>query len=292
MKDTLVSPRGLRWVKTSAEAAGLSLFPDFLILGPQRTGTSWLYSALSRHPQIFLTEPKETYFFSALKYRQPERFVTDDLRWYLRHFRDPPLRYAAKCVRSVWRFREFYAPKMRGEATASYAALDYDVIEEITRLNPRIKAILMVRNPIDRAWSHAKKDLLRGDRCRLENLSKETLHGFLLRPYQISCGRYTEQLGNWTRVLSPGYLFVGRFDDIVARPRGLLLDIMRFLGVRAEERYIDASVDVPVNVTAKLDMPESVRRLLTGLFTDELRNLEARLGFTWPAIKDPAAAEF
>ena len=70
--------RALRWVKVSG-AEDLTRFPDFLILGPQRTGTTWLHAHLRYHPQIFLTEPKELYFFSSLKTRDPRRFVTDQL---------------------------------------------------------------------------------------------------------------------------------------------------------------------------------------------------------------------
>ena len=45
---------------------------------------------------------------------------------------------------------------LRGEATSSYAAIDVDLIDTIARLNPRLKAIMLVRDPVDRAWSQFK----------------------------------------------------------------------------------------------------------------------------------------
>ena len=151
----------LRWVKVPEEGISLERFPDFLIVGPQRTGTTWLHAHLRFHPEIFLSEPKEIFYFSRLKTPESAKFQSDDLGWYLSFFRDPLWRRAAKTAIALWKYRAFYHPRVRGEATASYAAMDRDVIAEIAALNPDIRVILMIRNPIDRAWSHARKDLVR-----------------------------------------------------------------------------------------------------------------------------------
>ena len=57
--------RQLRHVRVSDPAVRLERFPDFFIVGPQRTGTTWLHAHLRFHPQIFLAEPKELFFFAA-----------------------------------------------------------------------------------------------------------------------------------------------------------------------------------------------------------------------------------
>ena len=64
------------------------VLPDFLILGAQKAGTSSLHSMLSRHPQIFLTRPKETHFFDG-----PKKFARG-LDWYRSHF--PPQQAAER----------------------------------------------------------------------------------------------------------------------------------------------------------------------------------------------------
>ena len=56
----------LRHVTARGEGADLSCFPSFLIVGPQRTGTTWLYHNLKCHPQIFLLRDKETFYFTAI----------------------------------------------------------------------------------------------------------------------------------------------------------------------------------------------------------------------------------
>jgi len=112
------------------------------------------------------------------------------------------------------------------------AALDADVIADITALNPALKAILMIRNPIDRAWSHAKKDLIRNRKRRFEEVSEAEFRAFFSDPYQLRCARYAEQCDRWSAHLQSGHLFVGVFDDIATRPEALLLDVMRFLASR------------------------------------------------------------
>jgi hypothetical protein len=273
--------RALRWVKVSNGDAERGHFPDFMIVGPQRTGTTWLHAHLRHHPQIFLTEPKELYFFSSLKTRDPKRFVSDELGWYLRFFREPLWRRAIKTGRSLWQYGELYRPLVRGEATASYAALEPDVIADVAALNPNLKVILMIRNPIDRAWSHAKKDLVRNRKRRLEEVGEDEFRAFFGDEYQLRCARYVDQYDHWAARLGPEQVLVGAFDDITSRPKELLLDVMRFLGVRAERRYLDASVREAVNPTGGERIPAQYRKLLEELLGDDLRRVRERFGMSW-----------
>ncbi|MEM8781015.1 MAG: sulfotransferase, partial [Cyanobacteria bacterium P01_G01_bin.49] len=135
-------------------------FPDFLILGPQRTGSTWLHRNLKLHPQVFLTTPKEIFFFNLVKSPEHHLYQSNDLEWYLEFYHESFKSYLKNNLNSLQKYGELYRPKVRGEATASYATMSRDLIENVVRLNPNIKAILLIRNPIIRAWSHAKKDLL------------------------------------------------------------------------------------------------------------------------------------
>jgi hypothetical protein len=271
----------LRWVKVPTDARRLPRFPDFMIIGPQRTGTTWLHAHLRNHPQVFLSEPKELYFFSSLKTRDPKRFVSDELGFYLRFFRDPLWRRAVKTGRALWKYGELYRPLVRGEATASYAALEPDIIAEIAALNPQLKAILMIRNPIDRAWSHAKKDLLRNRNRPLEDVSEAEFRAFFTDDYQLRCAHYVDQYDQWAAYLRPDHVLVGAFDDIANRPEAFLLDVMRFLGVRAEQKYLDPSLREAVNPTGSERIPQQYRALLEELLSDDLRRLKERFGMSW-----------
>ena len=274
--------RQLRHVKVGPGPVDLSCFPDVLIIGPQRTGTTWLHANLREHPELMLSEPKELYFFSRLKEPENPRFQSSDLEWYLRFFREPfwlRLYKHAMCLRHVG---EFYRPRVRGEATASYAALDPDVIDEIVLLRPDIRAIMMIRDPVERAWSHAKKDLVRNRKREMKDVSEIEFERFFADSYQRRCAQYVDNYDHWARRLQPGHLFAGFFDDSSRRPEELLHDVMRFLGIRDDSRYIGRLAREEVNPTGRSRIPDRYRRFLEDLFRDEDRKLKERFGLEWP----------
>jgi len=281
--------RALRYVKVSDRNLDLRFFPDFLIVGPQRTGTTWLHAHLRYHPQIMLSEPKELFFFSSLKTPDKPRFRSNELKSYLRFFHEPLWRVTLRNLISLWRYHGPYRPKVRGEATASYAALDRDVIADITALNPDVKIILMIRNPVDRAWSHAKKDLARNRGRQLADVSAEELERFFTDPYQRQCARYAENIDTWSACLRPGHLLVGLFDHIDTRPEALLLAVMSFLGVSSDRRYVSDAVRQAVNPTQPSKIPERHRRFLEELLRDDAAQLRERFGLSWPATGAVAA---
>jgi hypothetical protein len=278
--DAIISQ--LHYVRVSNPGIALDRFPDFLIVGPQRTGTTWLHANLRYHPQVFLAEPKELFFFSRLKPPGHPQFQSDDLAWYLQFFRDPWWRWAMKQAICVWKYREPYRPVVRGEATASYAAIDRDVIAEIALLKPDVKAILTIRNPIDRAWSHAKKDLVRKTKRMVAQVPESEFKQFFSDEYQLRCARYAEQFDNWSACLREGHLLVCRFDDIASRPDALLTDVMAFLGVRRDRKYIGALAREAVNPTESSKIPETYRRFLEDLLRRDIETLEERFGMSWP----------
>ena len=266
----------LRHVKVPLAVVDLSRFPDFLIVGPQRTRTTWLHAMLREHPEVFLSEPKEIFYFSRIKTPDHPKFQSDDLGWYLNFFRERPDYWLYKQAMAFRRHLRPYLPKVRGEATASYAAIDADVIDEIVVLNPDVKVIMMVRNPVERAWSHAKKDLSRNRSRPLAEVSEEEFQAFFRDPYQLRCARYAECIENWSSRLRPDHLMVGRFDDVEARPRRLFLDACRFIGVSDADRYVPSAVAEVVNPTSGSPVPDAHRHFLEELLADELESWRSR----------------
>src|ERR1700722_17839541 len=111
--------------------------PDWLVLAPPKTGTSWLYANLREHPDAFVPPIKELKYFS-------HRFEVEDLRSYLDHFRHG-------------------IGKSKGEASPSYSMLPRRTIRMMRRLMPDLKLIYMMRDPIERAWSHARHSFCQGE---------------------------------------------------------------------------------------------------------------------------------
>ena len=274
----------LHHVRVSDPDLDLSRFPDFLIIGPQRTGTTWLHANLRWHPQIFLSEPKELFYFSRLKTPDHPGFQSADLAWYLSFFREDPLRWAYKQASALVRYRSLYRPLVRGEATASYAACDRDVIEDIATINSQIRAIMMVREPVERAWSHAKKDLARNRGRKLSDVSTDEFERFFRDPYQIQCARYAENLRNWADHIGADQVLVGRFEDVSERPEGLLREVLTFLGVSADACFVPPSVREAVNPTAESAVPERHRRFLEDLLGEEIREWREHFASARPGV--------
>jgi len=106
--------------------------PDFLILGAQKSGTSALYSYLSKHPSITPASKKEIYFFNK------DMVYSRGFAWYHGHFPLP---------------HELGRHALTFEATPGY--LYYSkVAQRIYEYDPRIKLIAVLRDPVDRAYSH------------------------------------------------------------------------------------------------------------------------------------------
>lgn len=292
-------------------------FPDFMIVGPQRTGTTWLTHNLKQHPEIYISTPKELYFFSRLteeknKYsriyynlnpvwlkRKPQfflrqtfrtvyfdfiktgRYAANQLDWYLKFFDIPSSAFKKLDGEMQKIYGENYRPKMRGEATASYAVVEPEIIQEIVKINPDIKIILMVRDPIDRAWSHAKKDLMRATYSSFHEIKEEEFMEFFSIPHVLKCGNYTEQLANWKQILPEGNLFVGLYDMISENPHALLSGILNFLGVDASDKYIGEKATTVINPTKTQEIPEKYQTVLEELFVGEKRKLAEEYNITF-----------
>lgn len=103
--------------------------PDFIIIGAQKGGTTSLFDYLAQHPDMSLAKRKEIHFFDK-NYRK-------GLNFYKNYF---PLNWQGK-------------EKLTGEATPYYLFHPL-VAERMSQHLPKVKLIVLLRNPVDRAFSH------------------------------------------------------------------------------------------------------------------------------------------
>lgn len=261
----------------------LDHFPHFLILGPQRTGTTWLYHNLKKHPQIALPRTKETYYFSTLGQPRHPHFRFEYLDDFLAaHLVERPRHILKRHYDSLRKCRELYRPAVRGEATATNALLPPPIIAELVTVQPDLKAILMLRDPVERAWSHARKDLVRKFGRHPGEVAPEDYARFFRASGQRGLADYATQLRHWTTALRPGHLFVGDFSMISDSPRALLQGLHRFLGVRTGEKYFNQHLEERINPAASEGggggVPETARPRLEALLAHEIAEYRALLG--------------
>ena len=204
-------------------------FPDFFCIGPQRTGSTWLHANLVRHPEILMHRDKETFFFSTIGEPSAPRFRYPSLEDYLESFRDTPGELILKNYHALRRSGRFYNPRIRGESTASYCVLRDEVLEDLRLLNPDLKIIMLLRDPVERAWSHANKDLVRDTG---KAATDEQYLDFFSRPDQLARADYQAIIERWRGFLKPGHILLAPSARIESDPAGLVSDALNFLGAK------------------------------------------------------------
>ena len=275
--------RSFRYVNTDGiNIESLYTAPDFLMIGPQRTGTTWLSRYLVQHPEIFIPAEKELYYFNYLKEAKGKLFHSNKLLWYLNKF-EPNIvdflrlnamnmKMMGSLPKESLNWFQYQKPRFFGEATASYAAMDETLIEDVLMLNPNMKVIMMVRNPIERAWSHAKKDLLKAQNKQMKDVPFAMFAEFYQRDYQKRCGQYREMIQCWQKHVSQENFLIKKFVDVKHQPQQLFDDVCQFLGVQAMSSTLMEKGKV-VNPTTNVKLPEEHQVLLSSLFAGEIEYL-------------------
>ena len=220
-----------------------SNFPDFLCIGAQKAGTTWLYENLRANPQIYFPPMKEVHFWDLFEER--------GLDWY----------------RSL--FDNAASGQIRGEITPAYAILPKEKIAEIYALNPKLRVIYIVRNPIDRAWSAAKMEL-----ARAELDFNATPDEWFIDEFNsdASClrGGYKACLANWLSIFPKAQILLLDYKEIAKNPRDFYFQCLDHIG--CDKNVV--SDEMLANLSAKIFAGEeqkirpSLYKILQKLYPD------------------------
>ncbi|MBV8978791.1 MAG: sulfotransferase [Alphaproteobacteria bacterium] len=250
-------------------------YPDFLCIGVQKAATTWLDANLRRHPKIWLPPIKELQYFNHL-YLPRERAWTEGARRekataeIQRHMKKTPsaewdfgyirslASIGAGSVDDAWYGRIFSAaPKQAlcGEINPSYAMLPDDGIAHVKRLSPDLRAILILRDPIARSWSHLR--MMFRKQAEIDRQALEEAAGF---QDLYDRADYPAIIERWKKAL-PDRLLLLFMDDIESDPAAVLETVCKFLGRKYLPKRFAAAVR-PVHRGQRLDMPDSIYSLL------------------------------
>jgi len=226
-------------------------FPDFLGIGAQKAGTSWLYENLKSHPDLFLPEEKELHYFDW----NYDRRVT----WYSSHFRQAENR-------------------VKGEITPGYSIISTDRIHDVYVFNPDVKLIFLMRNPIDRAWSQARMNLVRFTNRSFGEVPRSEFYEHFQASRSVERGDYQKILSKWTSVFSEDQIYIDFFERISGDPRGLLSEVFRFLGVTTEVDWGKFPFNDVVFANPSRQMPDEFRHFLEDFYEEDIRELHEAYG--------------
>jgi hypothetical protein len=202
------------------------VLPSFIIIGVQKGGTSSLFNYLLQHPNILPGYKKEVKFFDGNYYK--------GLDWYRYNF---PLK------------TQMSDPMARtGEASPSYVFHPL-VPERIKEALPNIKLVLLLRNPVARAYSHYQGNLRKGqEELTFEEAieqEKSRLHGereaiiadqhypmyrYLVYSY-LSRGVYIDQIKNWLKSFPRDQILIQKSEDLFSNPQKVYSRVLDHLGL-------------------------------------------------------------
>ncbi|MBI5006882.1 MAG: sulfotransferase domain-containing protein [Nitrosomonadales bacterium] len=241
----------------------------FLVGGTQKGGTSALDLYLRMHPRITMGNDKEIHFFDDEK-----RFMygPPDYQSYLRNF-SPTSSFS-----------------IIGEATPIYMYW-YAVPKRVWEYNPAMKWILVLRNPIERAYSHWNMERRRGaeslpfldalhrerERCREALPEQHRVYSYTDR------GFYSEQIRRLWHFFPAEQTLILKSEDLQGSPERTLNRVCTFLGVGEMPKAAYEMAHVGEYNSA---MSDAERAYLKGVFAVEIMALEKLLGWdcsSWTA---------
>jgi len=279
--------------------------PNFLGIGVPKAGTTWLYENLRQHPQVWLPPAKEIHYFDRsrrpyladlwhrnyqrryLLWRWLKPSLADmrrnpqHLGWHLRFFLD---------VRTPSWYQSLFRPdphQITGDITPTYSVLSESTITRIAQTLPHVKLILILRNPIDRIWSHAAMYFSRYGQRGLHHATNEAIQTFLQAPHMHQRSDYVTILERWQHAFPPEQLHISFYDDLVADPAQFFLNICGFLDI---EPIIPEAVCEPIHSRSYPSMPEwatlQLQKRYRPIIETLANELDTPIPITWLASID------
>ena len=205
-------------------------FPNFLIVGAARSGTSSLYEYMKQHPEVYFSENKEPMFFSFYQQNVDFKGPGDNLELNRKSVTDPE---AYKAL-----FRDARQAKAIGEASANYL-YSRTAADNIKRFIPDVKIIAVLRNPVERAYSSylytlrdGREPLSSFEEALAQEDERIQDHWEHIWHYR-RMGFYHEQLSYYYQQFPADNILVILQEDLKSDTAGVLRTVFEFLEVDA-----------------------------------------------------------
>lgn len=214
--------------------------PAFVGIGAQKAATSWLWTNLRTHPQLWMPPLKELHWFDT-------RLVDSGYRHRRGLARCRRLIRRPTLANAIWFWRFYNAlenasvdtgyrslfprndDRMTGEITPAYAILDKEIVEQIHRILPdHCRIIFCMREPVGRLWSQLRMECARR-KVAISDLDESGVDALAKQPGNALRSNYAFTLDNWSLFGDRLGLFF--YEDILENPADFLAEVFRFLDV-------------------------------------------------------------
>ena len=236
--------------------------PSFIIIGPMKTATSALYEYINQHPQVLPCIEKEVHFFcNSNKYPHGKN-------WYIAHF--PLIPEGVNFI--------------TGEASPGYIV--NNVPRQVFEMFPSIKPIALIRNPVDRAFSHYQHNVKHGFERRsfqdainseLEVLQSVKNPAEAAKKWQwgehpgyVLIGFYYYFLKQWLDIFPQEQFLILNNHNLLVNPAATMKQVFDFLGL---PEYLEVEYSKH-NAGFYAPLEEEMRQLLSNVFRPHNQKLE------------------
>ncbi len=243
-----------------------SRLPDFIIGGAPRSGTTWLYHLLDRHPDVYMAKPAQP---------EPKFFLVDEI--YNRG-----IEYYA----TTW-FANLGPAKIAGEKSTNYLESSI-AAARIRKHLPEVKLVFILREPADRAYSNYLWSRMNGqehedfatalaaEQQREHSMAPELRNA---RPHAyFSRGLYADLLRPWLELFQRNQILCLRFEEIITNRQALAERLHRFLGLSPRPQDADDLGVINSSDKSAAPMPADIREDLLRRYSEPNRRLAKLLG--------------
>ncbi len=225
--------------------------PNFFIVGAEKSGTTSLYDLLNTHTDIFMSPIKEPNHFSKdIESLDHEHKRVDPNKYFKQEILSKEhMAYIRDYDQYLQLFSQSGNAKAVGEASVSYLFSEV-AAKEIFKFNPDSKIIIILRNPVERAFSAYKMDLGIG---RIKMSFSEAMKSV---PRYLERGLYCEQIKRYFDIFPQENIRVYLFEDL-KDPTNIMYDLSLFLGLNDEYNIVTEKVS-NTSMSPKYEMLNSL----------------------------------
>jgi hypothetical protein len=193
-------------------------WPNFFLVGAAKAGTTSVYEYLSQCPDIFFPKIKEPHFFTGVRPASERKFYIDAV---------------TKRAEYLRLFRKAGNRRVIGDASPSYL-WHPEVPRRIHDVAPEASILIILRDPVERAYSHYLMDYREGVQhlpfyeALLEDINRAE-KGWGVSWLYFELGLYARQIERYLAVFKPEQVKILLFDDLIRDIRGTLKEVVQFL---------------------------------------------------------------
>jgi len=263
--------------------------PDFLCVGAQKAGTSWLYQQLELHPDFWMPPIKELHYLDQLnrtKRIHGPRCNDERDASFMDRMEDLRGRFYLD-LDNYGRLFYHKGACLSGDISPAYSTLNDEIIERVVDHFPNLKVVFLARDPVERAWSQLSMGVRLGTISKFNATDPDEVVCNLLNPGVLVRSHPSKIVARWKRYVRPENFRVYFFDDLKENPAELRQSIVRFLGGDPERP--NGGLNPGENRDAgrqKLRLTAKVRDRMAQFFEHELKACALELGGrakSWPA---------